>query len=226
MMRVLHYVNQFFGQVGGEEVAGIGPSLVDRPLGPGLLLERLLGTQGKVIGTIICGDNYFAERGEAAALEILDLLSPLKFDVLVAGPAFNAGRYGLACGLLCKSLREKLGIPAVTGMFPGNPGADLYRKYVRMVETSANVSGMSKAMPGMVRLALKLWKAEPLGSPEQEGTIPRGIKRTVRSEKLASERAIEMLLRKMKGEPFRSEITVPGLDRDVQDERQGEESHD
>jgi glycine reductase len=35
----------------------------------------------------------------------------------------------------------------------------------------------------------------------------------VRSEKLASERAIEMLLRKMKGEPFRSEITVPGLDR-------------
>ena len=108
MMRVLHYVNQFFGRVGGEEVAGIGPSLVDRPLGPGLLLERLLGAQGKVIGTVLCGDNYFAERGEAAALEILELLSPLKFDVLVAGPAFNAGRYGLACGLLCKSLQEKL----------------------------------------------------------------------------------------------------------------------
>lgn len=38
------------------------------------------------------------------------------------------------------------------------------------------------------------------------------MKRTIRSHKLASERAIEMLLKKMTGEPFQTEIEVPGYD--------------
>ena len=106
MIRVVHYINQFFGQIGGEEKAGVGPSLVNGAVGPGILIDRLLGMRGKVIATVICGDNYFAEKPEAAASEVLDLIAPLKADIFIAGPAFNAGRYGLACGQMCKTVER------------------------------------------------------------------------------------------------------------------------
>ena len=38
-------------------------------------------------------------------------------DVFIAGPAFNAGRYGVACGTIAAAVQEELGIPAVTGMY-------------------------------------------------------------------------------------------------------------
>ena len=46
---------------------------------------------------------------------------------LVAGPAFNAGRYGLACGAVCAAVTEQLGIPAITGLYPEAPAVDVYR---------------------------------------------------------------------------------------------------
>ena len=140
MIRIFHYVNQFFGRVGGEEEAGIPPKIVNGPVGPGLLLERLLGGGGRVVGTVICGDSYFVENRMKALSEILYLLSLREFDVFLAGPAFNAGRYGLACGLICKNIQEKMGIPAVTGMFPDNPGVQIYRKHLFIIETASNVA--------------------------------------------------------------------------------------
>ena len=65
--------------------------------------------------------------------------------MVVAGPAFNAGRYGMACGAICQAL-EPLGIPAVTAMYKENPGLDQYRKTVLIVESSDTVSGMEDAV--------------------------------------------------------------------------------
>ncbi len=42
-MRVVHYVNQFFGGMGGEEAAGSPLEERGRAVGPGLLLEQVLG---------------------------------------------------------------------------------------------------------------------------------------------------------------------------------------
>ncbi len=56
-------------------------------------------------------------------------------DAVVAGPAFNAGRYGVACGTACKAIEEELNIPTVTGMYVENPGVDMFRKDLLIVET-------------------------------------------------------------------------------------------
>ncbi len=48
-------------------------------------------------------------------------------DVFIAGPAFNAGRYGVACGTIAEAVQEELGIPVVTGMYEENPGADMFK---------------------------------------------------------------------------------------------------
>ena len=42
-LRVVHYVNQFFGGIGGEDQAHVGVSAREGAVGPGRLLERALG---------------------------------------------------------------------------------------------------------------------------------------------------------------------------------------
>ena len=70
-IRVVHYLNQFFAQFGGEEKADIGPGFKEGPIGPGRALEQALGQQGEVVATCFCGDNYFAEYLEEATAELL-----------------------------------------------------------------------------------------------------------------------------------------------------------
>ena len=61
-MKVIHYVNQFFGGVGGEDHANDPPHVVDGAVGPGRALNAALGDSGSVLATIVCGDNYFVEN--------------------------------------------------------------------------------------------------------------------------------------------------------------------
>ena len=99
MKKVVMYINQFFGQIGGEEKADIGPQLREGPVGPAVALNGLL-QDAQITHTIICGDNYMGEKIEQAAQNISDLLSGIPFDLFIAGPAFQAGRYGgLRAGL-------------------------------------------------------------------------------------------------------------------------------
>jgi betaine reductase len=210
MIRVVYYTNQVFWQTGSEEKAGVGPSIVQGAVGPGMFINRLLGEQGKVIATAICGDNYFSERPQAVASQVLDLIEKWKPDIFIAGPAFNAGRYGLACGQVCTAVSERLGIPAVTGMFPENPAVSLYRSRIFIIETSNSGVGMTKAMARIINLACKLHRGERPRAPAVEGYITRGFKENIITDKLAAERAISLLLKKLHGEAFETEITFPG----------------
>src|SRR5499426_1938103 len=121
-LRVAHYLNQFFAGIGGEERADVGVSMRPEPVGPGRALQAALGDAARVVGTVICGDNHVAEREEAAVAEIRAALEGLRPDVLVAGPAFGSGRYGLACAAACRVAQSR-GIAAITAMHPENPGA-------------------------------------------------------------------------------------------------------
>ena len=127
-LRVVHYLNQFFGQIGGEDKADAGFTVKQGPIGPGLALQNEFGDRAEVVATIICGDNYFAENPEQAAEEGVKLIEPYQPDLFFAGPAFEAGRYGVSCGAICQAVGEKLHIPVITGMYEENPGVEMYRK--------------------------------------------------------------------------------------------------
>lgn len=210
--KVLYYVNQFFGQVGGEDQAGMPPEFRAGKIGPAMGFEGLLKSEGTVTGTIICGDNYFNESKEAAMATILQMVKEAAPDVFVAGPAFNAGRYGVACAEISKAVAEQLTIPVVTGMYVENPGVDTCKAVAYVVSTSDNAGGMRKALPLMASLAYKLAKGIEIGSPEAEGYIARGMRKTLFVEKRGSERAVEMLLARLKGEPFETEMPMPVFD--------------
>lgn len=211
--RFIHFVNQFFGQIGGEDKAGQAPIVKPGPIGPGVALDQFFEGRARILATIICGDNYFAENQEKATKEILNLTKGHRFDGLIAGPAFNSGRYGIACGAVCKAMKEKVKVSAVTAMSPENPAVDLYRKDVLILNTGTSVAGMRSVIPKLGQFAIKLASGEKIGFPEDEGYIPQGYKVNVWVRDIGAIRAIDMLLRKMKGEPFVTEVSMPTFDR-------------
>jgi len=176
--RIIHYINQFYAGIGGEEKADVAPEIREGVVGPGMALKAALGTDAEIVATVVCGDSYFASNIEKATADILEMMKKYKPDAVIAGPAFNAGRYGTACGGVCEAVVKKLGIPAVSGMFPENPGVEMYKKSFYIVETPDSAAGMRKAVPAMAKLVLRLLKGEKLGTPAEEGYIERASGRT------------------------------------------------
>lgn len=214
-IKVVHYINQFFAGIGGEEKADIKPEVRDGVVGPGMALAQAFGEEAEIVGTIICGDSYFNENLEEAKTEILEMIKKYDADLFVAGPAFNAGRYGTACGTISKIVEEELKIPAVTAMYVENPGVDMFRKDLVIVSTSNSAAGMRKAVPALAKIALKVVKGEELGLPAEEGYHSRGIRKNLFVDKIGGERAVDMLVKKLSGQAFETEYPMPIFDKVV-----------
>jgi glycine reductase len=204
-VRVVHYLNQFFGGIGGEEAASAPVEVRAGAVGPGRPLQQALGDQAVVVATIICGDNYFAEAREAALAKLTAALREGKPDVLVAGPAFQAGRYGLACAEACQAA-QAIGLPALAAMHPDNPGAGAARRGIYIVPAGATPVEMPAALAALARVALKLGRGEALGPAEVEGYLPRGIRKQGLRDAPGYRRAVDMLVAKLSGRPFTTEV--------------------
>lgn len=211
--RVVHYINQFFAQVGGEEKADHRPESREGFVGPGMAFNAAFGDKAEIVGTVVCGDSYFNENLETATKEVLNLISSFKPDLVIAGPAFNAGRYGMACGTVAAAVEKELGIPAITGMYKENPGVDSFKRDIFIIETKNSAAGMRDAVKVMAPFALKLAAGEEIGASVEEGYIPNGIRVNFFEEKRGSERAVDMLLSKLAGKPFTTEFPMPDFDR-------------
>ena len=211
-MKVVHYVNQFFGGIGGEEQAGVGLEVRSEAVGPGRLLEQILGSDSKVISTIICGDNHSAENLDDVTAHVLRIVKESGADLFVAGPCFEAGRYGVASGAFCAAVQENIGIPAVTAMASENPGVDLYRQDVRIVDSGQNVAQMRDVLTKMVSLVKKLAIGEAVGSPIEDSYFAQGILHDVFTDKSAAVRLVDMALAKAAGLPFESEFTTTAFE--------------
>ena len=149
--KIVHYINQFFAGIGGEDKADFKPEVREEVIGPGLALQAELGDDYQIVATVICGDNYFGENLDTATDIIVEMVKKYNPDVFVAGPSFNAGRYGVACGTICKAV--------------------------------------------------------------EEGYHERGIRVNYFAEERGSARAIKMLVKKMKGEEFTTDLPMPKFDR-------------
>ena len=221
-LRVVHYLNQFFGQIGGEEKAATGFEVKEGPVGPGLALQKELGDKGEIVATVICGDDYFSVNTDQCAEKGLKLVAPYKPDLFFAGPAFAAGRYSMACGAMCKAVGGELGIPVITGMHEEVPGMEMYRKYAYICKAGNNIRLMPEVLRSMARLAFRLisGEVEPgllsrenLPSPEEYNYFSRNVLRNAYCEKSIAERSVEKLVAKLRGEPFESEVIPPRFER-------------
>ncbi len=213
MIKVVQYINQFFAQVGGEEMAHIPAELRQGPVGPGLAFNAEFAGKAEVVATIVCGDSYFNENLDKAKAEVMAMIKELNPDIFIAGPAFNAGRYGVACGTIADAVLQELNIPVLTGMYKENPGADMFKTKLYIVETKNSAAGMRDAVKKMAPLALKLANKEKIGASAEEGYLPTGVRVNFFEQERGSKRAINMLLNKLAGKEFVTEFPMPDFDR-------------
>lgn len=206
-MRVVHYLNQFFGGIGGEEFASTGVSSQEGAIGPGRLLQQLIDGESEVVNTIICGDNYAAENLDEITDFVVNSVREAKADLFVAGPCFEAGRYGVAAGAICAAVSAQVGIPVVTAMAEENPGVDLFRQEIYIIDSGANVGAMSEVLEKMAKILNKLKDHQEIGHPEEEGYIAQGIVRDEILEENAATRILDMIIAKTAGKNYKSELT-------------------
>lgn len=213
--RIVLYLNQFFAGVGGEEVNDIPLDTTSEPIGPGRALQNILGDKGgTLVKTIFAGDDYFVSNENQAVEGIRAILEETKPDLVIAGPAYDAGRYGVACALVCKAAWDQA-IPAVTGMHPDNSGLSAYRESVISVPTADNPINMAGDLANMMDLGLKLLGNAPLGPADTEGYLPTGLRHSFTRDNIAATRAVDMVLSRIQEKPFVSE--VPARDYDFVD---------
>ena len=73
-LRVVHYINQFFAGIGGEEKADTKPHVAETLPPISVQLNKLLGDDMEIVGTVVCGDTYFNENLESASAEVLGMI--------------------------------------------------------------------------------------------------------------------------------------------------------
>ena len=215
--RVMHYINQFFAGIGGEEKADSPVSSYEGPVGPGKRLQALLGETAEIVVTAYCGDNYFPKHQEDVLKSILNIAREHEVKILVAGPVFEAGRYGFACVEVCHFLSASLGLDCVTGMNVMNPAIEGFKQYkdrrVFALPTSESARGMEDALSRMAKFILKLASGSTIGSASEEDYIPRGFRVTEFVSKSGAERMVDMLLAKLAGHSFETEIPIESLEK-------------
>jgi betaine reductase len=207
-MRIVHYVNQFFAGIGGEDAAGTGPELRDGALGPGRRLATLLGDEHEIVASAICGDDYAAGHPEFAA-ELVAAARERGAEMVVAGPAFTSGRYGLACARIAAAAAEA-GLPALAAMHPDNPGLG-EAAGTSVVESGLTARLMRDSLDRFAAATLKVAAGEELTA--QDGRIGPVARTNRLAQRSAAERAVALVLARLGGDRDATEIPLPDFDQ-------------
>lgn len=212
MKKVVHYINQFFAGVGGEDQADFEPTLLAE-LSPQskLLNSKLEGSE--VVATIVCGDNFFGENTEEAKERLVELLKDIEFDILVAGPAFRAGRYGFACGGAAMAIKEAYDVDVFTSMNEENPGVEMWKKSMYVFKGGASAAKTKVDVECIANAVNKVVAGETLGTADEENFFPRGKRHIDFSPiEMSSKRAVDMVVAKVTKQEFVTELPIPDND--------------
>lgn len=175
MIRIVQFLNQVQAGLGGDERMDIKPQAQNGAVGMGMLLKTLsMKNGGDIVGTVVCGDNYFLQNKEKAIEDITDMIKKFNADVVICGPALNYKRYGECCGYLTLSIRDKLNIPAFAAMAKDSTGTELFRNKLYIIETpNRGGIGLNNSLRKISNFAIKLAKGEVIGTSKEEGYFLR-----------------------------------------------------
>jgi glycine reductase len=171
-------------------------------------LAQLLGDEHEIVATVSCGDDDAAGRPEAVA-EIVELIRAAEPDLVVAGPAFTSGRYGLACARVAAAT-VAAGIPALASMHPDNPGID-EKGAAPVVASGEAARFMGPALDTVAAAVKKLLAGETLTNAD--GLVGLAPRQPRMADRTAAERAVDLVLARLAGDREATEVPLPKFDR-------------
>lgn len=208
MIRVVHYVNQFFAGLGGEDHAATPPGIKPGSSGPGRKLQELLGSDYELVATVYCGDDVAAGDHDAVAA-VLALATAEQPDVLVIGPAFTSGRYGVACARLAAAA-TRAGLHTIAAMHADNPGLDEAEGAI-VIGSGATVREMAPSLERVAAAVKHLMGGGAL--TVEQGRIGKTPRRNVLVARNAARRGVDLLLARLRGDNAPAEVPLPSFDR-------------
>jgi betaine reductase len=178
-----------------------------------MALAAALGDEAEIVGTVICGDTYFGENMEKATEEVLALIEKYKPDLSWLGRPSMRDDTEPPAALCARRWQRSFGIPVVTGMYPENPGVDMFRKQCLHQSRPATAPlACARLCPRWQSLHSNSQKGEPT-DPATDGYLPAGSGRTTSPRSAALQRAVEMLVKKLSDKDFVTEYPMPEFDR-------------
>jgi glycine reductase len=95
-----------------------------------------------------------------------------------------------------------------------NPGVAMFKKEMYIFKGGASAAAMRKDVASMAKFGLKVLNSEALLPAEVEGYYGRGIRSQVwlNPPVNAADRVVDMLLKKIQGQPFQTELPIPEAD--------------
>lgn len=216
MKKAICYVNQFFGGVGGEDKADQEPYIVEGCVGPTAAINAAL-KDCEVTHTVVCGDNFMGSNTDEAIKRIMEMLAGKEFDLFIAGPAFRAGRYGVACGNICKAVAAVHPQTLIlTSMNDENPGVEMFKKDAIIFKGSAGAVKMRNDVKVLTDFANKMLAGGENNGADAEGYFVRGCRHEKflpdTRENTAAYRGVQMLIKKMNKQAYQTELVIPAKD--------------
>ncbi|MBW3547938.1 MAG: glycine/betaine/sarcosine/D-proline family reductase selenoprotein B [Actinobacteria bacterium] len=208
MTKIVHYINQFFAGIGGEDAAGSPPVRVEGAIGPGRRLQQLLGDDLHIVATVHCGDDYASGSADAVQ-EILALVRQDDPDLVIAGPAFTSGRYGLACARVAAAATEH-GLTSLAAMHEDNPGVD-EGGAATIVRSGVAAREMGSSLETLAAAAAIVAGGEPLTN--EQGRLGRPRRQVVRADRPAAARAVDLVLARLGGDLEATEVPLPRFEQ-------------
>jgi len=155
------------------------------------------------VATAWCGDDH-AVTEPGAIDEIVRMAQQAGGEVIVAGPAFGSGRYGVACARVAAAA-ARAGLRAVAAMHPDNPGLE---EGAPVVVASGSTARDARSSCERLAAALRKLLAGAALGPD-DGLLTRPRRATVRAPAPAAERAVDLLLARLAGDDRATEIPPP-----------------
>lgn len=205
-LRAVHYLNQFFAGIGGEEAAGSAPARREGAVGPGRRLQAMLGDAVSIVATVHCGDDR-AASDPATAREIAALAGHA--DLVIAGPAFTSGRYGIACARVAAAVIAAGG-RAVACMHGENPGV-AEAGAAPVVVSLETARGMEESLRRLAHAVGRIAAGEALST--EDHVLSRAVRGNRLADRCAAERAVDLLLARLHGDRAATEISMSDFGR-------------
>lgn len=113
MMKVMMIFDQTQAGLGGKESPDLPMGGKPMAIGSCGMFERFMEqNDGKVVATLWCGDGTFKADPELNAKKFAAMAKKFGPDVVICGPCFNYGNYGLMAAKTAMTINEHTDIPA------------------------------------------------------------------------------------------------------------------
>lgn len=158
-MKVLMIFDQTQAGLGGKESTDLPLGGKMMAIGSCNMFERQVkDAGGKIVGTLYCGNKTFMDNPDLVSKKFAAMAKKIKPDVVICGPCFNYGEYGIMAAHTAQVINEHTDIPSFAIMSQECEKAiNDYKNKVHILKMpKKGGTGLNQALSNMVTFAKML----------------------------------------------------------------------